>query len=331
MTEHLFDLSKEKIFVVIPMYNASPYIQDVIRGIPQWIDHIIVVDDASIDDSIQKIQQFADERVELMKHPINQGVGGAMLTGYNRAVELGARILVKMDSDNQMPPEYLPDLVYPILEHKADFVKGNRFFHLSEITRMPLMRRIGNLGLSFLSKIASGYWNIFDPANGYIAMTTDVFTELDKGRLHKRFFFETSLLIQLNLTRAVVSEVAIPARYTGEISSLSIFKTLCEFPILLLRGCLHRLWIQYFVLDFSVGSLFMIVGPLLCLFGSVWGLSAWMRSSITNTPATTGTVMISVVPLILGFQLLLQAIVYDVQNIPRVIRSRQVIHRPPNL
>jgi len=313
---------EEKICVVIPVYRVENQIQQVIRQVPGWVWKIIAVDDASPDQSAQRAQAVGDERLILLRHECNQGVGGAVLTGFSQAAQLGATVLVKVDGDDQAPLEFLPDLLAPILAGRADYTKGNRFFHSHQILKMPAIRRFGNLGLSFLTKAASGYWNVFDPTNGFLAIDAEVFRGLDLDQIHKRYFFESSLLVELNLLRASVVEVPMPARYQGESSSLRISKVLIEFPYLLLRSLLRRLWLQYFVLDFSVGSLFMVIGLLSLLFGVAWGGLAWWRSSITHIPATTGTVMIAVMPVILGFQLLLQSVVFDVQNLPRRPRTR---------
>jgi len=313
---------EEKVCVIIPMFQVASHIQDVISGIPEWVWKIIVVNDASPDDCEEKVKELNNGRVTILSHAHNQGVGAATLTGFNHAIDMGATIMVKMDGDNQMSPDHLEELVYPIMEGRTDYVKGNRFFHSTEILAMPFIRRLGNIGLSFLAKVASGYWNIFDPANGYLAIDAETFTYLDQNRISRRFYFETSMLIELSVVRAVVADLPIPAKYAGEESSLSIRRTILGFPPRLLLGFLRRIWLQYFVIDFSVGSLFFIVGIILCVFGSVWGLIGWRKSILTKITASTGTVMIAVLPLILGFQLILQAIVYDVQNVPKKVRSR---------
>jgi dolichol-phosphate mannosyltransferase len=310
------EIWSERVCVVIPMYRVESYIQKVIANIPSWVWKIVVVDDASPDRSSEMALASGDERVILVKHNQNQGVGGAMLSGYAKALELGATILVKMDGDDQMPSEYLPDLIQVILSGQADYAKGNRFIDTHQILKMPLARRIGNLGLSFYTKLASGYWNIFDPTNGFTAVDAFVFQRLDLNRIHQRYFFETSMLIELSLHRAVINDVMIPARYSGEISSLSVRRVLVEFPLLLFQGFIRRFWLQYFVLDFSIGSIFFVMGTLLTIFGSVFGGIFWARSILTGIAATTGTVMLAVLPVTLGFQLLLQGIVYDTQNHP---------------
>jgi hypothetical protein len=168
-----------------------------------------------------------------------------------------------------------------------------------------------------MAKVGSGYWNIFDPNNGYLAVDADVFRRLDKKFLHPRYFFETSLLVELNLVRAVAEEVPMPAIYAGEPSSLSVFKVITTFPGLLLSRFLRRIWLQYFVLNFSVGTIFMTLGSIMSLFGMIWGAVWWRQSINTGIPATAGTVMVASLPLILGFQMLIQALTLDVQSVPK--------------
>lgn len=316
-SEILASFSQEHIFVIIPMYRVEAHIQSVIAGIPDWIERIIAVDDASPDRSAELVLETADPRLVLVQHSVNQGVGGAMLSGYAKGVELGATIMVKMDGDGQMSPDFLVDIVRPLALGKADYAKGNRFVLYDALLQMPPVRRLGNLGLSFMTKLASGYWNIFDPTNGYTAIASTAFERLNQAQIHHRYFFESSMLIELNLQRAVVADVSLPARYRDEISSLSISKTLFEFPPLLFRGLARRIWLEYFVMDFSLGSLYLILGTLLMLFGVIFGTIRWVHSAQTGIPATTGTVMLAAMPVILGFQLLLSAVTYDMQNVPR--------------
>ncbi len=314
--ENLLQNNEEKLCVVIPAYRVAGHIESVIRGIPGWIWKIIVVDDKSPDDLAEKVTSLKDDRVELVRHAQNQGVGGAVVTGFSRALELGATILIKMDGDGQMDPAFLPDVLEPILNGRADFVKGNRFGRLESITRMPFHRRIGNLFWSFMTKLGSGYWNVFDPNNGYLALDADVFQRLDKKYLHPRYFFETSMLVELNLIRAVVEEVPMPAIYAGEPSSISIIQVLTTFPGLLISRFIRRIWLQYFVLNFSVATIFMTLGSLMSIFGTVWGAVWWSKSIVTGIPATAGTVMVASLPLILGFQMLIQALTLDIQSVP---------------
>ncbi|MCX7886409.1 MAG: glycosyltransferase family 2 protein [Verrucomicrobiae bacterium] len=319
----------QRIAVVIPAYREAARVADVVRGLPPWVDHIVVVDDASDDGTAEAAASANDARLLVLRHGENQGVGGATITGFNKACELGATVLVKMDGDGQMDPAQLPALLGPICRGEADFTKGNRFLHARQLQQMPLLRRLGNIGLSFLAKLASGYWNVFDPTNGFVAIHASVWKMLDQGRLARRFFFENSLLLELGLARAVVRDVYVPARYNDKVSHLSEGRTLLEFPPLLLRGLCRRLVIQYFVRDFNAVSLFLITGTTATAFGLGWGLYHWRHSVLTGTVATTGTVMIAVLPLIFGVQLLLQALVMDVQSVPRdPLHLGQCLHQP---
>jgi glycosyltransferase involved in cell wall biosynthesis len=306
-----------RVAVIIPAYQEEERIEDVIRGLPSWVDHIVVVDDASPDGTPERARSFGDQRLLVLSHDHNQGVGGATLTGFTKAVELGADVLVKMDGDGQMNPAGLPALIEPILRGEADYVKGNRFLHSRELMRMPWIRRLGNIGLSFMAKLASGYWNIFDPNNGYVALHAAVLPLLDQTRIHKRFFFENSMLLELGLNRAVVRDVYMPARYNDGTSHLSESRTLVEFPPLLLRGLVRRIVVQYFVRDFNAVSLFLVAGAVATCFGTAWGSYHWYAAARAGVTASTGTVMIAVLPIILGLQLLLQALVMDVQSVPR--------------
>ncbi len=305
------------VAVVIPAFRAEKHILDVLAGIPHFVSFIIVVDDRSPDHIVELVRACTDSRVHLVSHERNQGVGGAVITGYAKAVELGAEIIVKMDSDDQMDPTYIIPLITPIFMGQADYTKGNRFLHAKELTLMPLIRRVGNAGLSFLTKAASGYWNIFDPTNGYTAIHASLIPALDIDRLHRRYFFESSMLIELGMLRAVTRDVYIPARYQDESSSLVEWKTLFEFPPRLFMGFLRRLMTQYFIRDFSVFSALFLFGMILTMFGISFGLYHWYLSAITGSIASTGTVMVAVLPFILGSQLLIQAMSVDIQNIPQ--------------
>lgn len=313
--EHMEDLPV--ITVVIPAYCAEKSIIKTLTGIPPFISHIVVVNDASPDRTAELVQEYCDPRINLISHKTNQGVGGAVLTGYHRALELGAQIIVKMDSDDQMDPAYLVPLIGPILLRQADYTKGNRFLHANELKSMPLSRKIGNAGLSFLTKVASGYWNIFDPTNGYTAIHASVVPLLDNSKIHRRYFFESSMLIELGFIRAVIRDVYIPARYLGEVSSLSEWKAIFEFPPRLFADFLRRLMVQYFIRDFGVFSVLLVIGVTLCVFGIAFGSYHWYLSSITTSFTSTGTVMVATLPLILGSYLLIQAMIVDMQNIPR--------------
>jgi dolichol-phosphate mannosyltransferase len=306
------------VAVVIPAFRAAAHIADVLANVPPDVTWIVVVDDASPDNTSAVVADAArrDPRIRLLRHDVNQGVGGAVLTGYDEAHRLGAEVVVKMDSDGQMDPRYLPALVEPILRGQADYTKGNRYVHARQLQSMPLLRRVGNLGLSLLTKLASGYWNLFDPTNGYTAIHASLIPLLNRQSIARRYFFESSMLLELSLLRAVTRDVYIPAKYGDETSHLSEMSALIEFPRSLLRGFLRRLWIQYVVRDFGITSVFMLGGSALLSFGLVFGGWHWIRAIQSFVPTPTGTVMLALLPVILGVQLLLQAVTGDVQNVP---------------
>jgi dolichol-phosphate mannosyltransferase len=306
-----------RVAVVVPAYRVASHIAEVIGGIPDYVSHIIVVDDASADETADMVRSVHDSRVVLVQHQHNQGVGGAVLTGYLEALRLGADAVVKIDGDGQMDPRYMRKLLGPVLSGKADYAKGNRFVHIRELRQMPLVRRIGNMGLSFMAKAASGYWDVFDPTNGYTAVHTRTLELMDLAALDRRWFFETSMLLELGLVRAVVKDVYMPAKYAAEQSSLSELHALLHFPFRLSRALLKRFWIQYFVKEFSPVALFLMVGLVSFGFGIVWGVYHWLEAFVTHTEAPTGTVMLAVLPTILGVQFLLQALVLDIQNAPK--------------
>jgi dolichol-phosphate mannosyltransferase len=304
------------VAVVIPAYRAAATIEAVLAGVPEFVRHVVVVDDGSQDPTSNIVRSVADPRIVLIQHEKNRGVGAAVMTGYARARDLGAEIIVKMDADGQMDPERLLALITPIVVGEADYTKGNRFLHERELRSMPGSRRFGNAGLSFLTKLASGYWGVFDPTNGYTAIHAALVPLLAALPVATRFFFESSMLLNLSLVRAVVRDVYIPARYPDARSHLSESRAALQFPLGLVGGFLRRIKLQYFVRDFTPVSLYLVFGVLLTVFGAIWGAWHWSISLQTNVAATTGTVMIAVLPIIVGVQLLLQAITLDIQSAP---------------
>ena len=218
--------------VVVPAYNAGPAIERVLETIPDLIGTIIVVDDGSTDATAARVERFAqtNPRVVLVRHDRNRGVGAAMITGFTLAVEMGADVIAKVDGDGQMPIELLPALIAPLVSGEADYVKGDRFRDRVAIRAMPPIRRFGNLALSFIAKVATGYWNCFDPTNGFVAIRADVLQQMPLDRIDHGYFFEISMLSNLYLLGAVVKEIPTPARYAGEVSHLSIPRVIAEFP-----------------------------------------------------------------------------------------------------
>jgi len=307
------------IAVVIPCYNVAAHVAQVIQGLPAYISWIIAVDDCSTDDTsgILERLQTVNPQLVYLRHEVNQGVGGAMLSGYQKALAIGAEIIVKLDGDGQMDPENIESLITPILKGKAEFTKGNRFRDFRALRAMPLGRRIGNLGLSFIIKAASGYWNIFDPTNGFTAVKNETLSALDFSKIHRRYYFETSMLQELYFVNAVVQDVPMKARYGDEISGLSTVKTLFEFPPKLILAFCRRVLLKYYLIDFNVASLFLMIGLPLFFAGSIYGINSYFRYVHLQVGAPTGTVVIPTLMIILGFQLLLSAISFDINNYPK--------------
>lgn len=311
------------VAVIIPCFNVERQVERVVASVPQTVRTLVVVDDCSTDATAAALARLSDPRVVRVAHSANQGVGGAMVSGYRAALERGAQICVKMDGDGQMAPEYLPQLLEPLLRGEADYSKGNRFRDLDALVQMPRLRLIGNGVLSFLTKLVSGYWSIFDPTNGYTAIHADVLQRLDLDRLDRRYFFETSMLIELNIQGAVVRDVEIPARYADEVSSLRVWSEVLRFPPRLLRGFARRFFWRYMIRDFNVLTLCVLAAVPLLLFGLVFGGYRWWLSSTTGVPATAGTTILAALPVILGFQCLLSAVMLDMLYQPArpLIRS----------
>ncbi len=306
-----------KVFVVMPAYNESAHIADTISKVPSIVDKIIVVDDASTDNTAQVVREVKDERIETIENKKNLGVGGATIAGYKLALSEDADIVVKLDSDGQMEPRNIGKLIKPIVDCEADYVKGFRFHDRVTLRKMPKIRLIGNLGLSYFVKMASGYWNIFDPTNGFTAIHRAALELLELDNISKDYFFETDMLCNLYRLQAKVKDVMLATHYGQEVSFLSPFKALFQFPPKLLWAYLRRIVWRYYVRDFSHFSVLFLLGWVLFLFGFIFGVVVWHSNASRGIATPTGTVMLSVVPLFLGFQMLLHASLYDVNSVPK--------------
>jgi dolichol-phosphate mannosyltransferase len=312
-----------KIAVVIPAYKVSNHILEVVAEIGKNIDLIYVVDDACPEQSGKLVStKVKDKRVKVLTHKVNQGVGGAVLTGYKAALEDGAEVIVKVDGDGQMDPALIDDLVQPILSGKADYTKGNRFDSITGLRQMPGIRIFGNGALSLMTKISTGYWNVTDPTNGFTAIHRDVLKNITFGMLSKRFFFESDLLFRLSLAKAVVWDVPMESRYGTEKSNLKISRALFEFTFKHGINFHKRLFYNYYLRDMSAASIELPVGILLSWFGLIFGIVKYAESLQTGQAATAGTVMLSAVPLILGIQLVLAFISHDIASVPKRVRHK---------
>jgi glycosyltransferase involved in cell wall biosynthesis len=303
------------IAAVVPAYNEEKLITKVITTMPEFVDHIIVVDDKSTDRTAAVARATEDPRLIVISHEVNTGVGGAIVSGHSKALELGADVDVVMAGDAQMDPAYLPALLDPIVREGYGFAKANRFFSTDSYRGMPAIRIFGNVVLSFLTKFASGYWHIFDPQNGYTATRRDVLLRLPLHRLSQRFSYENDVLINLNILRVPATDVPIPACYGDEVSSLRLRRAAPEIVNLLLRGLWRRFLWKYVVYSFSPVALFALGGLLLTLFGTAVGI--WTIIETLGPPAATaGSVILAVTPFLLGMQMLMYALLLDIQESP---------------
>lgn len=312
-------LTVPRIAVVIPCYRVTRHIADVIAAVGPEVVRIYCVDDACPERSGAFIaQEIDDPRLVVVYNEVNRGVGGAVMAGYRRAVADGCDIVVKVDGDGQMDPRLIPKFVAPIVRGEADYTKGNRFYNLDDLHGMPPLRLFGNAVLSFLTKLSSGYWDVFDPTNGYTAIHAALLRELPLHKVAERYFFESDMLFRLNTLRAQVTDIPMKAVYADEKSSMVIHRLVGPFLVRNLVNLGKRLTYNYFLRNFNLASIEMLLGTGLVAYGTIFGTVHWNAEGV---PATPGTVMLASLPIILGLQMLLAAFGYDVASVPR-----QAIH-----
>lgn len=306
-----------RIAVVIPCFRVRNQVLDVLARVGPEVYHIYCVDDCCPEGTGYMVQQeVQDPRVRVIFHEQNQGVGGATLSGYHAALADGATVIVKIDGDGQMDPALIKPLLRPIIGGQADYAKGNRFFHLEHVEAMPRIRLFGNAVLSFMSKFSSGYWRVFDPTNGYTAIHAKVAATLPFAKVSRRYFFESDMLYHLYNQRAVIVDIPMPARYGSEVSNLRTFRVIAPFLAKHTTNFVKRIFYNYFLRDFSIASMEFSIGILALVFGVLFGTLTWINSIRTGITASAGTVMLAALPVIVGIQLLLSFLNYDIQNAP---------------
>lgn len=307
----------KSIAVVLPCYKVREHILGVISKIGQEVSHIYAVDDCCPDKSGAFVEaNCSDPRVRVVYNSVNLGVGGAVMAGYRAAIDNGADIIVKIDGDGQMDPALLPKIIFPIVKGKADYTKGNRFYDLSHIGRMPAARLFGNAVLSLMSKLSTGYWQTFDPTNGYTAIDARVADHLPFERISQRYFFETDMLFRLNTLRAVVVDVPMDAHYGDEVSNLKIKDIVGEFMAKHTRNFFKRIFYNHFLRDMSLAALELSAGVMLLLFGLIYGSIHWFTGFASGQVTPTGTIMIASLSLLSGLQFMLAFFSYDIAATP---------------
>lgn len=235
-------LHDHSVAVVVPAYNEEHLIAETITTIPDFVDSIIVVDDASTDATSDRASGTGDGRVTLLRNEVNTGVGGAILTGHREALRLGADVAVVMAGDAQMPPEHLERLLEPVLSGRADYSKGNRLASSQMSSEMPLVRRWGSVVLTMLTRAATGFWQLNDSQNGYTAVSRSMLERIDMESIDRRYSFENSMLIALSRLGARVEDVAIPPRYGSEESGMRIATVGPQIAWVLVRAMAERAW-----------------------------------------------------------------------------------------
>lgn len=303
------------VAVVIPCYRVKDQILSVIEKIGSEVAFIFIVDDCCPENSGQYVATYcSDSRVKVIFHRENRGVGGATITGILAALSSNATIIVKVDGDGQIDPRLIPRIIFPITRGLADYAKGNRFYAPESLTLMPRARKIGNLGLSFLTKLSSGYWSVFDPTNGFFAIHSRVAALLNFKKIDQRYYFESDMLFRLNLIDAVVCDVPMNAKYDDEKSSLVVSAAFLEFLKKNIRNFFKRIIYSYFLKDFNTGSLALIFGTTLGIFGMFFGGLKWIASVNSGTTASAGTVMLAALTLGLGVNLIVAFINFDMNR-----------------
>jgi glycosyltransferase involved in cell wall biosynthesis len=306
----------QRIGVVVPAYNEERQIELVLGTMPDFVDSIIVVDDLSTDATAARTEAWRErlgDRLTLIRHQANVGVGGAITSGHRKALEQDLDIVVVMAGDGQMDPSELPAIIEPLVSGKADFSKGNRLFSGRAWEKTPKVRYLGNAMLSMMTKFASGYWHVADSQAGYTAISKPALASLDLDRLHPRYAFENSILIQLNIRNWRVQDVAIEPRYgIGEESSMRILKVIPDISWLLFRGFLDRMFEKYVIRDFHPLVFFYSIGALLLVMGFALGIVE-IALRVTNGQVASATVVLVALLMISGLQLLLFGMWFDME------------------
>lgn len=310
---------KLKVAAILPCYNEEKMIRKTVETLPDFVDKIITVDDVSIDKTWKVIQQLAKEnsRVVPIQHKKNTGIGGAYISGFKYSLENDMDLIFTMAGDAQCNQDYMSKMADTLLDEKKDYVKANRFIHLNELKQMPPFRRIGNTFITILTKFSSGYYSIFDSQNGYGVFKRKTLETLPFERIGQRYDYENTLLIALSIMGARVKDEPVPAIYGDEVSTIPVFKTSMRALRVVWDGFWKRIYYKYVISGLHPIALFLFSGLILNLVGMFFGTFIVFEKIFRDVSPTTGSVMLCVLPLILGFQLTLTALTMDVSNEPK--------------
>jgi glycosyltransferase involved in cell wall biosynthesis len=306
-------LEGKRVAVVVPAHDEERLVVETLRGIPELVDRIYVVDDASSDGTADVAAATADSRIVVIRHEQNLGVGAAIVAGYRRAEEEGVDVTCVMAADNQMDPDELAGLVAPVARGEVEYAKANRLFSGEAWTVIPRTRFFGNAILSLLTKIASGYWHVADSQAGYTAISLAALRRLDLERLYPRYGFPNDMLLHLNVQNARVRDVpSRPIYDVGENSGIRLRSVVPRISWLLFKGFWWRLAQKYVIRDFHPLVFFYAFGALMTLVGLVLGLIE-VGLRIAGNAITPATIVLVAVLLIAGLQLTLFAMWFDME------------------
>lgn len=311
-------LDAARLAVIIPCFKVRDHVLGVISQIGDSVSRIYVVDDNCPQLTGDYVAEMCrDTRVVVLRNEKNLGVGGAVMRGYEAAIADQMDLLIKIDGDGQMDPSLIAALIMPILEGRADYTKGNRFYSPEALDGMPLGRLIGNAGLSFLTKASSGYWDVLDPTNGFTALHARVAAALPMEKIAKRYFFESDLLFRLNTIRAVVTDIPMWSHYGDEKSNMNAARMVWPFLSKNTANLAKRIAYSYFLRGFSFASICFVFGVGLFVAGALFGLMNWLTHMALGEPTPTGTIMVAVVSIIIGFQMLMTFAAGDIASVPK--------------
>ena len=307
-------LDGQRVAVVVPAHDEEKLIAETIRSIPDFVDRVLVVDDASGDGTVAAVRGLGDPRVELIVHERNLGVGAAIITGYKRALEERIDVTCVMAGDNQMDPEELEALALPVARGEVDYHKANRLFTGQAWQLIPRTRYLGNAILSLLTKIASGYWHVADSQAGYTAIGRPILELLDLDRIYPRYGFPNDMLVHLNVWNARVRDYpSRPIYGVGERSGIRLRKVVPSISWLLIKGFFWRMREKYVIRDFHPLVFFYLLGLVMGLLGLGLGIAEVVLRILGNH-ITAATVVLVALLLIFGSQFSLFAMWFDMES-----------------
>ena len=311
------------IIAVMPCYKSSEIAPSIAQDVIKFVDKLICVDDCCPEFTAKKISQLIkSEKIDIIFHDSNKGIGGAMKSGFIYALKFKPKIIIKIDSDGQMNPCLIPKLIDPLLKGSSELTKGNRFTSPKSIRKMPPIRIIGNIGLGFITKLSTGYWELFDPTNGFIALRSEVLKEISLEKVDNGYFFETDLLFRCSLSNIFISEIAMEAVYENEKSNLNPLKEFFRFFYKHINIFIKRLTYQYFLLDFNPGSLSLCLAFLLGIFSLFIGIRSFTFYRQLNLETPLGIQILFLATSLICNQFILSFIYYDVSQKPLLRRLK---------